>query len=94
MPPFNATTPYGLYQNITTDTLIKTGTGNILGVIINSHASGTLKLWDSLTASGTVLCNTITFNTGEHFIPIYGAKFTTGLFADVGGTVDLTIVYN
>ena len=57
----------------------------------------------TVMASGTgstsrVLCNTITFSavatTGERFIPLYNANFSTGLLAVVGGTVDLTVVYN
>lgn len=85
---------YGLYKNLSASALVKTGIGVVAGVIVNSHTNGTLKLWDNTSAATTVLCNTITFNTGEHFIPLFGAKFTTGLFATIGGTADLTIVYN
>jgi hypothetical protein len=54
-------------------------------------ASGTL-------TTGRVICNTITFSavatTGERFIPLYDAAFATGLLAVVGGTADLTVIYN
>lgn len=85
---------YGLYQNITADTLIKTGTGNVLAIIVASHTSGAIKLWDNTAASTTVLLNTYTYATGSQVIPLYGVKFTTGLYADVTGTQDITIVYN
>lgn len=88
------TQPYGLYSNISASALVKTGYGNVVGVIINSHTNGTLKLWDNTSAATTVLCNTITFGSSERFIPLFGAKFLTGLFATIGGTADITIVYN
>ena len=86
--------PQNLYKNLTASGLVKNGYGNVEGVIISSHTSGTLKLWDSLTASGNTLVNTITFNVGEHFIDLYDVGYNTGLFATIGGTADITIVYS
>lgn len=85
---------YGLYANITADTLIKTGPGNVQAIIVNSHTNGAIKLWDNTAASTTVLINTYTYATGSQVIPLYGAKFTNGLYADVTGTQDITIIYN
>ena len=82
------------YKNLSASGLVKTGSGTIAGVIINSHSSGTLKLWDSLTAANTVICNTITFGAGERFVPLYDTAFNTGLYATIGGTADITIVYH
>ncbi len=87
-------TPSGLYKNITVDTLIATGSGEAVGILVASHNAGTIKLWDNTSAATTVLLNTYTFPSGSTWIPLFGAKFLTGLYADVGGTVDLTIVYN
>lgn len=82
------------YKNITADTLIKTGFGKVAGFVVNSHTSGTLKLWDNTSAATTVLTNTYTFPAGSQVVsfpePI---SFNTGLYADIGGTVDLTIIY-
>lgn len=86
--------PQNLYKNLTASGLVKTGYGNIEGVIISSHTGGTLKLWDSLTATGATLVNTITFNVGERFIDLYDMGFVTGLYATIGGTADITIVYS
>lgn len=94
MPPFNSITPYGLYQNITADTLIKTGPGQVMAILVASHTSGAIKLWDNTSAATTVLLNTYTYATGSQVIPLYGVKFTTGLYADVTGTQDITIIYN
>lgn len=85
---------YGLYANLTASALVKTGQGVVTGVVVNSHTAGTLKLWDNTSAATTVIFNTITFGAAERFIPFYGAKFTTGLFATIGGAADITIIYN
>lgn len=84
----------GKYTNLTSSALVKTGAGNVQGVVINSHSSGTLKLWDALTATTPIINNTMSFAVGERFIPLYGAQFVTGLFATIGGTADITIIYN
>ena len=82
------------YKNITADTLIKTGFGKVAGFVVNSHTSGTLKLWDNTSAATTVITNTSTFPPGSQVVsfpkPI---SFNTGLYAEIGGTVDLTIIY-
>jgi hypothetical protein len=81
------------YVNLTASALVKTGAGQVYGIIINSHTTGTLKLWDNTAGSGTVLCETISFGVGERWIPLFGMSFGTGLFATIGGTANLTIAY-
>ncbi len=83
-----------LYLNGTTSQAIKSGVGTLYGIIVNSHASGTLKLWDNTAGSGTVIMNTYTFPAGSgiYMFP-HGVNFNTGLFATVGGTLDYTILY-
>ena len=81
------------FTNLSASASIKVGGGTVVGVVINSHTSGTLKLWNSLTAANAIVCNTITFAAGERFIPLYNATFTIGLFATIGGTADITIIY-
>ncbi len=82
------------YLNGTTSQAIKSAPGSLYGIVVNSHTSGTLKLWDNTAGSGTVLLNTITFAAGPQFINFpTGISFNTGLFATVGGTIDYTILY-
>jgi hypothetical protein len=80
--------------NSTASALIRTGGGRVAGVIVNSHTSGTMKLWDNTSAAGTVLVNTFTFPAGSGVYqfpePI---EFYTGLYFTVGGTLDYTIVW-
>lgn len=85
---------YGLPTNISASALVYTGPGTVVGVVVNSHTNGTLKLWDSLTATGTVLNNTITFAAGSQSFTLFGEKFNVGLFATIGGTADLTFITN
>lgn len=82
------------YTNLSASAQIKAGSGTLYGIIVNSHTSGTLKLWDSLTASGTVITNTYTFATGSQVITFpQGVSYYTGLFATIGGTADITILW-
>lgn len=81
------------YRNLTASALVKTGYGKVKGIIIGSHTSGTIKLWDNTSAATTTLVNTMTLAAGERFIPLYDATFTVGLFVTIGGTADITVVY-
>ena len=89
------TTRGALSTNTTASALIKTGAGLVYGIVVNSHTSGTVKLWNALTATGTVLVNTYTFPAGSQVVtfpePI---NFTTGLYCTIGGTADITVVFN
>ena len=81
------------YTNGTTSQAIRTGTGSIAGIIVNSHTSGTIKLWDNTSAATTVIMDTFTFPAGSGIYmfpkPI---EFYTGLFVTVGGTLNYTIL--
>lgn len=84
-----------LSDNIIASALVKTGTGKVYGVIVNSNTSGTIKLWDDVTATGTVLVNTYTFASGSSVVTFpEPLNFTTGLYATIGGTADVTVVFN
>lgn len=79
--------------DITTGTLIKKGPGRFWGFYVNSTSSGTLKIYDSATASGTVIHNTITPAIGLQQFNI-GREFTNGLYVDVpSGTIDVTVFW-
>lgn len=86
------------YANISSSGLIKTGAGTLEAIIINSHSSGTVKIWDNTSAATTVICNTITLSavatTGERVIDFGSLSFDTGLYITIGGTADITIVYH
>jgi hypothetical protein len=74
--------------NITASGQVKIIKGLIHGMYVNSTSSGTIKLWDSLSAAGTVVNNTITPAIGYHNLG--DARFNTGLYATITGTIDVT----
>jgi hypothetical protein len=82
------------YTNGTASALIRTGAGQVAGVIVNSHTSGTMKLWDNTSAATTVIVDTYTFpaGSGMYMFP-KPIDFYTGLYFTVGGTLNYTIVW-
>mgnify|MGYP007071638206 CR=1 FL=1 len=82
------------YTNISASAAIKSSSGVVYGFVVNSHSSGTLKLWDNTAGSGTVLLNTIIFAAGPNFVALpVGIQFGVGLYATIGGTADITIIW-
>jgi hypothetical protein len=83
----------GSYKNISASAVIKAGEGELLGILVSSSTSGTLKAWDNATAaSGTVIFNTTAAITAPMWIPC-PAAFVNGLFITIGGTADICVVY-
>lgn len=79
-------------RNVTADTLLKTGSGDLVGIFVASSTSCTIKLWDNTAGSGTVLVNTFSASAATWYpLPF---RFNTGLYLDVGGTCDVTVSYN
>jgi hypothetical protein len=79
-------------QNITSSTQITTGPGMLTGIFVSAaSATPTIKVWDSLTASGTVLLDTFTPTAGQsyYFTPL---GFSTGCYVTISGTVSCTIM--
>lgn len=83
----------GKTVNLTASGQIKASAGKLIGAVINSHSSGTIKIWDNTAGSGTVLFNTITLAVGERNINFFGAYAGTGLYATLTGTIDVTFIY-
>lgn len=82
------------YRNLTASALVKTGSGKIAGIVVNSHTSGTIKVWDNTSAAGAVLFNTITLSVGERTVNLLDANFTTGCYITIGGTADVTVLFD
>lgn len=92
--PIQSTRTSSKYTNITASGLIATGPGSVQGFVVNSHTSGTLKLTDSLDGTTGTMFNTYTFASGSQSVSLQGANFLTGLYATIGGTADITILFN
>lgn len=83
------------YTNKTASALIKTGPGILRGMYVNSTSAGTIKFWDNTSAATTVINNTITPAIGYHALgPNEGTSFVTGLYATIGGTLDVTLYWD
>jgi len=83
----------GKTVNLTASGQIKASAGKLIGAVINSHTSGTIKIWNNTAGSGTVLFNTITLAAGERTINFFGAYASIGLYATLSGTIDVTFIY-
>ena len=79
------------YVNLTASALVRTGAGILVGMYVNSTSSGTIKFWDQTSGAVPVINNTITPTIGYH--PLGNASFTTGLYATIGSTLDVTLYY-
>jgi hypothetical protein len=72
-------------------TTVKSGQGQLGGFFVSSTTVGTIKIYDSLTATGTVLIDTITPTVlGFYQIP---TSYGTGLTVVIGGTASITVFY-
>ena len=70
--------------------LAKTGPGVLGGILVSTSSSLTVKVWDSLTATGTVIVETTAALTAGQFLRIT-AGFGVGCFVTIGGTGTFTV---
>ncbi len=92
--PLTNITPVSYGVEITADGIVHTGPGELVGIIVSSHSSGTIKLYDNTAASGTVLLPTYTYATGSQFIPLFGMRFLNGIYADITNAQDVMVCIN
>lgn len=84
-----------LYVSTTASVLIKTGPGNLVGMTVASHTTGTVKFWDNTSAAVTTLVDTMTLSATDRSVDFFGAKFNTGLFITIAGAAaTITVYYN
>jgi hypothetical protein len=74
------------YKNITSSALLKTGEGELLGVVVNSHTSGTIRINDGITATtaGTKATGVLTM-TGAIVPAVHTVSRLTSSGAMVAG---------
>jgi len=80
------------FTNLTASALVKTGSGSLKGMYVNSTTGGTIKFWNNTSAAGGVINNTITPAIGYHNLG--NANFTTGLYATIANTLDVTLYWD
>jgi hypothetical protein len=77
------------YQRLTASGVVMPTKGRLAGFYVSSTSSGTLTLYDNTTASGPQVTGTITPAVGWNALPV---DLQNGLFAAIGGTLDVTFV--
>lgn len=82
------------FINLTASTQVLAGAGKLAGIFVAAASSTpTIKVWDALTATGTVLIGTFTPVAATQYT-FHNARATTGLYVTIGGTVDCTVFYD
>lgn len=90
IPVYSGAAKYS-HINAAGNTQAVTGTGVLLGVVVNTGVSGaTVTLYDGTSAAGTLIA-VISAATQGGFT--YGVGVTTGLFVVVAGTPDVTVLH-
>lgn len=87
------TTEAGNYNNISsaTTTVVKSSTGILKRIVINTSVAGAITVYDNTSAAGTKIA-TIAASAGVGSYD-YGVRFNTGLTVVTAGASDLTVVY-
>lgn len=87
--------------NVTGSGIVKNGSGFCFGIIVNSHSSGTLKLWNNNSAaldgninpqSEALVIDTFTFAAGSGIYMFSKPIPFRLLYATVGGTLNCQII--
>jgi hypothetical protein len=77
---------------ITSSGAVKASPGTLIGYLVCSTSSGTIKAYDNATGTSTaILHDTLTPAAGQ-FIPCNMA-FANGLYLTIGGTISVVAVY-
>lgn len=88
LPPGSAT-----YAHLTASGQVKAKVGSLQTLVINSStAAVTVTIYDSLTATGTVI-GIITTAAAPVSLE-YGVQFNTGLYVSLSAAADVTVVYS
>lgn len=77
--------------NTTESGLLITGQGKLKGLVVNSHTSGTVKIWDSASPSVPVQAVTDLTSSGAVTVATHAAATLTSTGASVAGTHAVTV---
>jgi hypothetical protein len=79
------------YTRLTASGLVKSGQG-LLGGFLVASGTPTIQLFDSLTAGGTLILNTMQLSAATAYpVPAF---FNNGVYAVIAGAGDITFFYN
>ena len=86
-------TEFGWPTNITTatTTVVKTGRGVLVSVVLNETNAGAITIYDNTAGSGTKIA-TIAAGASAGSVFAYLCQFTVGLTVVTAGADDITVV--
>ena len=73
--------------------VLSTTPATLYAVIVSSHTSGTIKVWDGIAGNTTVALDTFSFPTGSGSYDLFGITTGTACTVVVGGTASVTLAY-
>ena len=81
------------FSNITTatTTTVKTGTGILKSITVNTTAAGTIIVYDNTAGSGTTIATLATSIAEGTYT--FNCKFSTGLTIVTAAASDITVTY-
>jgi len=82
-----------LVVNLTGSSPVFIGKGFLNQIIINSHSSGVLSIANGTSSIINLKHSSITFASGERWIPFNGEAFEDGCYVHIGGTANITFQY-
>lgn len=81
-------------SNIKASGQITFNQGALHEIIVNSHTTGTWRLCNGTATSNTAIGGTYTPASGSSTVDYKELEFTSGIYIQTAGTVDLTAVFN
>ena len=86
-----------IYANVTSDGIIKSGSGYIAGYVVTGGAATALTIYDNTAASGTILHKAAAVDGSATSVMVSFPKpiqYRTGLYADIGGaSAEVNVLY-
>lgn len=85
---------FGKFRNITaaTTTVVRTGPGVLVSIVLNETNAGTITIYDNTAASGTIV-GTIAAATAAGTTFGYLCQVSNGITVVTAGADDITVVY-
>ena len=81
--------------NISAKTQVTTSQAVLHSIIVNSNSSGSFRIANGTATSPTWVMGTYTPTTATSGVVSFRElEFTNGIFIDVGGTINATVLYN
>lgn len=80
-------------KQLSADTIVKTGFGNLYSITISSTSSGTVTVYDGTSTGGVKIIDTLTPAAGATYFFPQGMQFDDGLFIDIANTISLTVTF-